>query len=179
MCVDLLGLVLVQAHETVEDVVASSSIVWTSLVVWEVVLHWADWQLLLKAIDLVEEENDARFDKPSGVADTVKESQGFLHTVYGLILEKKLVIFGDGDKEEDGGNVFETMNPLLALGSLSTNIEHSVGEVANDKCGLSDTCSLYSRSKDILVVRNVVGLSNAIYRVKVARGGSVSICTRL
>lgn len=58
MCVDLLGLVLVQADETVEDVVASSSVVGTALIVREVVLHGADGQLLLESIDLVEEKND-------------------------------------------------------------------------------------------------------------------------
>lgn len=41
MCVDLFGLVLVQAHEAVEDVVASGTIVIAALVVREVVLHRA------------------------------------------------------------------------------------------------------------------------------------------
>lgn len=64
MCVDLLGLVLVQADETVQDVVASSSVVGTALVVGEVVLHRADGQLLLESIDLVEEKNNRGLDKP-------------------------------------------------------------------------------------------------------------------
>jgi len=64
MCVDLLGLVLVQADETVEDVVASSSVVGASFVVREVVLHGTDGQLLLESIDLVEEKNDRCLDEP-------------------------------------------------------------------------------------------------------------------
>jgi hypothetical protein len=93
MCVDLLGLVLVQADETVEDVVASSSVVGTTLVVREVVLHGADGQLLLESIDLVEEENDRCLDEPPRVANAVEQSQGFLHTVDGLIFEEQLVVF--------------------------------------------------------------------------------------
>lgn len=63
--VDLLRLVLVQANEAVEDVVASSGVVVTTFVVWEVVLHGADGQLLLEAINLVEEENDRCLGEPS------------------------------------------------------------------------------------------------------------------
>merc|ERR1712137_1444159 len=58
MGVNLLGLMLVQRDEAVEDVVASSSVVWAALVVGEVVLHWADGELLLEAINLVEEQDD-------------------------------------------------------------------------------------------------------------------------
>lgn len=57
MCVDLLGLVLVEADESVQDVVTSRCVVVTALVVREVVLHRADRQLLLESIDLVQEED--------------------------------------------------------------------------------------------------------------------------
>ena len=56
--VDLLLLGLVEGHETVEDVVACSGVVGTALVVGEVVLHGADGELLLEAVDLVKEENN-------------------------------------------------------------------------------------------------------------------------
>lgn len=87
MCVNLLLFGLVQRHEAVEDVVASSGVVSTSLVVGEVVLHGADRQLLLEAIDLVEEENDRSLDEPAGVADRVEQGERFLHTIDGLIFE--------------------------------------------------------------------------------------------
>ena len=115
MCVDLLGLVLVQAHESVQDVVASCGIVITTLVVGEVVLHGADGELLLETIDLIQEEDDGCLDKPSGVADGVEQSQSLLHTVDGLILEQQLIVLGDGNEEEDGGDVLEAVNPLLSL----------------------------------------------------------------
>lgn len=69
MRVDLLCLVLVQADESVKDVVACRRIVITTLVIGEVVLHRADRQLLLESVDLVEEENDGGLDEPSGVAN--------------------------------------------------------------------------------------------------------------
>lgn len=67
--VNLLRLVLVQADESVQDVVARGRIIITTLVIGEVVLHRADRQLLLESVDLVEEENDGGLDEPSGVAD--------------------------------------------------------------------------------------------------------------
>lgn len=91
--VDLLGLMLVQADETVQDVVAGSSIIRTTLIIGEVVLHGADGQLLLESVDLVEEQNDRSLDKPPRVADAVEQSQGFLHTVDRLVFEQQLVVF--------------------------------------------------------------------------------------
>lgn len=87
MSVDLLGFMLVQAHKTVQDVVACSSIIRTALVIREIVLHGADRKLLLEAIDLVQEEDDAGLDKPSGVADAVEKSQSLLHAIYCLVFE--------------------------------------------------------------------------------------------
>lgn len=169
MGVNLLGLVLVQADEAVENVVAGGGVVVTTLVVREVVLHGADGQLLLESIDLVEEENNRRLDEPPGVADRVKQSQGFLHTVNRLVFEKQLVVLGDGDKEKDGGNVLEAVNPLLSLRSLTTDIEHSVGEITDDEGSLGDTSSLDTGAKDILVVRHVIRSSDTGDVVEVAK----------
>ena len=115
MGVDLLGLVLVERDESVQDVVACGGIVWAALVIGEVVLHWADGQLLLEAIDLVEEQDDRCLDEPPRVADGIEQCEGFLHTVDGFVFEQQLVVLGDGDQEQDGGNVLETMYPLLTF----------------------------------------------------------------
>jgi len=58
MSVDLFLLGLVERYKSVEDIVASGSIVRATLVVWEVILHWADRQLFLEAINLVQEEDN-------------------------------------------------------------------------------------------------------------------------
>ena len=168
MSVNLLLLGLVQRHEAVEDVIASRGIVGTALVVGEVVLHGADGQLLLEAIDLVEEKNDGGLDEPSRVANRVEQCKGFLHTVDRLIFEEQLVVFGDSNQEKDRGHVFEAVNPLLPFGSLTTNIKHPVGQIANDECGFRDTGGLDTRAEDILVGGEIVGLGNALNSIEVA-----------
>jgi hypothetical protein len=60
------------------------------------------------------------------------------------------------------------MDPFLTLGTLTTDVEHAVGKIANDEGGLGDTGRLDTGAEDILVVGNVVRLGNAVYRVKVA-----------
>jgi len=167
--VDLLLLGLVQRHEAVENVVASGSIVGTTLVVGEVVLHGADGQLLLEAVDLVKEENDRRLDEPPRVANRVEQGERFLHTIDGLIFEQELVIFRDSDQEKNGGDVFETVNPLFTLRTLTTDVEHTVGQVANNEGCLGDTGGLDTRAKNILVGGEVVGLGNALNSIEVAR----------
>lgn len=146
MCVDLLLFGLIQRHKAIEDIITSSSVVSATLVVGEIVLHRADGQLLLESIDLVQEENDGRLDEPTGIANRVKQGQGFLHTVDGLILKEKLIVFGNGNQEKNRGDVLETMNPLLTLGTLTTDVKHTVGEVANDEGGFSNTSGLYTRA---------------------------------
>lgn len=168
MCVDLFRLVLVQADESVQDVVAGRRVVVAALVVGEVVLHWADWELLLESIDFVEEQDDGCLDEPPRVADRVEQREGLLHTVDGLVLEEQLIILGNGDQEQDSGNIFKAMNPLLSLRPLSSDIEHPICEVSNDESGLCDTSGLDTRSENVLVVRHVIGLRNPFDVVEVA-----------
>ncbi len=76
--VDLLGLVLIQRNKTVQDVIASRSIIGSSFskvrtlvtlsvrpilvelafIVWEIVLHRADRKFFLESVDLVQEQDD-------------------------------------------------------------------------------------------------------------------------
>lgn len=160
--VDLLCLVLVKRDEAVKNVVAGGGVVRAALVVGEVVLHGADGQLLLEPVDLVQEQDDRCLDEPPGVADGVEQCEGFLHTVDGLVFEQKLVVLGDGDQEQDGGDVLEAVDPLLSLRSLTTDVEHAVGQVADDEGSLGDTGGLDTRAQDVLVVGDVVGGGDAI-----------------
>ena len=115
MRIDLFCLGLVEGNESVQDVVACRVVVCTSLVVWEVVLHRRDGQLLLKSVDLVQEQDDTRLDEPSRIADAIEKCKGFLHSVDSLVFEEQLVVLRNGDEEKDGGDVFETVNPLLSF----------------------------------------------------------------
>lgn len=115
MGIDLLRLVLVQADESVQDIITGHRVIISAFVVREVVLHWADWELLLETINLVEEENDRSLDEPSGIADGIEEGKSLLHTVDGLVFEEQLIVLGDGDEEENSGDVLEAVDPLLTL----------------------------------------------------------------
>ena len=169
MGINLLGLVLVQADKAVEDVVACRRVVVTSLVIWEVVLHWRNWKLLLEAIDLVQEQDYRGFDEPSRVANRIEQCECLLHTVDSLVLKKQLIVLRNGDQEEDGGNVLEAVNPLLTFGTLSSDIKHSVCELADNEGSLGDTSGLNTRSQDILVVWHVVVLCDSGNIVEVAK----------
>lgn len=61
------------------------------------------------------------------------------------------------------------MDPLLSLGTLSSNIEHAVGEVSNDEGCFGDTRGLDTGAKDILIVWHVIMLSDSLDVIKVAR----------
>lgn len=139
-----------------------------TFVVWEVVLHWAHWELLLEAVDLVKEQDDGRLDEPPRIANGVEQCEGFLHAVDRLVLEEELIVLGDGDEEEDCGDVLEAMDPLLPLRALSTDVEHAICQVANDEGRLGDTRGLDTRPEDILVVGDVVWGGDAIDGVEVA-----------
>jgi len=115
VCVDLFGLGLVQGYKSIEDIVASGSIVRATFVVGEVVLHRAYGELLLESVDLVQEKDDAGLDEPSRIADTVEKCKSFLHTVHSFVFEQKLVVFRNGNQEQDGGNILEAVDPLLSF----------------------------------------------------------------
>lgn len=174
MRVDLLGLVLVETDETVKNVVAGRGVVVTALVVGEVVLHWADGQLLLESIDLVQEQDYGGLDEPPRVANGVKQGQCFLHTVHSLVLEKQLIVLGNGNEEENGGHVLEAVDPLLSLRSLTTDVEHPISKVADDESCLGDTSSLDTGAQNVLVIGHIIGCGNALDVVEVTNF-SVSI----
>jgi hypothetical protein len=162
MGVNLLGLVLVERDEAVEDVVTCRSVVWATLVVGKIVLHRADGELLLESVDLVQEQDDRGLDEPPRVADGVEKCESFLHAVDRLVLKEQLVVLGDGDQEKDGGDILEAVYPLFSFRSLATDVEHAVCEVADDEGGLGDTSRLDTRPEHVLVVGDVVGRSDAV-----------------
>lgn len=145
-----------------------------TLVVREVVLHRAHRELLLEAINLVEEQDDGSLDEPSGVADGVEKGESLLHTVDGFVFEKKLVVLGDSNKEEDGRDVLEAVDPLLTLRTLTADVEHAVGKVTNDERSFGNTSGLDTRAKDILIVWQVVRLSDAANGIEIAENTVVS-----
>ena len=90
-----------------------------------------------------------------------------MHSVDGLVFEEELVVFGNGDEEEDGGDILKAVYPLLPLRSLTSDIEHAVCKLADDESSLSDASGLHSRSEYVLVVGEVIWLCDSADRVEV------------
>jgi len=83
----LLRLMLIEGNESVQDVVTGGLIIgttWIALasfspneskhtfIVREVILHGTDGQLLLEAIDFIQEQDDGGLDEPPRVADGIE-----------------------------------------------------------------------------------------------------------
>lgn len=62
------------------------------------------------------------------------------------VLEKNMIVAADSNKEQYNLDIIENMYPLLALGSLATNIEHSVCQVTGFEDSLADASGSQPRS---------------------------------
>jgi len=82
-----------------------------------------------------------------------------------------LVVFRDGDEEEDSGDILETVDPLLSFRTLTTDVKHAVGKVANDESSFGDTGSLDTRAKHVLVVGDIVWSGDSVDGFEVAKQG--------
>jgi hypothetical protein len=82
-------------------------------VLWEVVDERDLWQLLLKDINLVQEQDDRCPQEPARVDNRLEQHQRLLHTVLAVLLEKHLIVFGKGNTENDRGDRLETCNALV------------------------------------------------------------------
>lgn len=51
-------------------------------------------------------------------------------TYHALVFVQHLVVLAKRDEEHQGGNVFEAVDPLLPLGTLSSDVEDLVRELA-------------------------------------------------
>jgi len=68
----------------------------------------------------------------------------------------------NSDQEEDDLNVVKNMNPLLPLGSLSTDVEHAVCERAGLEDGLADSSRPQTTTENILIARQIVVHEQAV-----------------
>lgn len=56
-----------------------------------------------------------------------------------LVFNKALVVSRNSHEEEKAVNVLETVNPLLSLGTLASNVEHAVCQLAEVEDGLCNS----------------------------------------
>lgn len=111
-------------------------------VVGEVIPQRRSTELLFEEIDLVEEQNDAGSHKPSRIDDRIEEDQTFHHAILHWcqnpwfhflgccayligFFQKDLIVFTQRHTEDDGRNIFETVDPFLAFTSLTTHVKHT------------------------------------------------------
>ena len=73
-----------------------------------------------------------------------------------LVLMQHLVVLRHGDAEDDGGDIFETMDPLFPLRSLASNVEELEVEVLEGEVDLDDAGRLDPRPQDVLLCWLVV-----------------------
>ena len=92
-----------------------------------------------------------------------------MHSIDRLVLEEKLVILGNGDEEENGGDVFKAVDPFLSLGPLTTHVEHAVSQFADDEGCFGYAGGFDTRPQDVLIAGKVVGLRYACNRVEVTK----------
>ncbi len=58
-----------------------------------------------------------------------------------FVFDQTLIVTTNRNQEQKDIDIFEAVDPLLSLGSLATNIEHSVGQLAQVEVSLGNTVS--------------------------------------
>ena len=134
-------------------------------------------------------------DKPSRVTYRVKESESLMHSVlqedqrysiggeethedithHTLILVQHLIVLTQPHQKHERGHVLETMYPLLALASLTSDIHQLVRQLPDFERRLGDARRFDSGAEDILVGRDISRRSQAIDSVKVVCGTVVEL----
>ena len=66
------------------------------------------------------------------------------------------------DKEEDSGDIFKTLYPLLSFQTLATDFYYWAGLVLNHKCRFTDTRRLDAAAKDFLVAMKRTDAINGV-----------------
>jgi hypothetical protein len=125
----------------------------------------------LEQIRLVHEQDDARLSEPPRVGNALEETGRLVHAVNVRVFVERLVVFGDGDEEDEHVHVLEAVDPLLALRPLSSHVEHDIVELPDLEPLLGETGRLDTRTQNVLVCRDVVLSTYPFSRVEVASGG--------
>jgi len=122
--------------------------------------------LLGEQVTLVQEEDHGCVPEPPGIADFLKQVQGFHHPVGVLILVEHLVVLADGGDEKDSRDILKAVNPLLSLVPLATDIVHLELVAINHEIVLHDTSCSHTAPQDILFCWEVGRVAHLIDLVK-------------
>ena len=102
-------------------------------------------------LTLFVEEDDERHELEVDVVDDGgKQLETLFHPVHGAVLEQNLVVLGQGDDEQDGGDVVEAVDPLLPLRSLPAHVEHVEHGALELKLYLHNAGRLHTGTENVL-----------------------------
>lgn len=110
-----------------------------------------------------------RFEILTAVDDTLKQHQTFCHPILPALLQQDLVILAQSDAEDDTRDRFETVDPLLPLASLTSDVEEVDTELAHVEPRLCDARRLAPRTQHIVLVGDVVVCCDAVNVVEEVR----------
>jgi hypothetical protein len=92
-----------------------------------------------------------------------------VHTVDSFIFVEFQIIFGHGNAENKPSDFLETVDPLLSLASLTAHIDHSELHVLDSKGNFRDTRGASPRTEDILIIREIIRMSDTVHGIKETR----------
>ena len=86
-----------------------------------------------------------------------------------------LIIFTESDYEYNGGDVFEAVDPLFSLRSLTAHVKHSKVHALQRKVDLDNTGGAYARTQNVLIVRIEARLTHYVHLVQKVLGRVVHL----
>ena len=96
-------------------------------------------------------------------------------TYHALILIKHLIVLAQTDQEYKRSHILETVDPLLTLTPLATDIEQLMHQLGNLERRLRDSCRLHMTPEDVLVGWEIGRRGHAVDRVEVVHSGVVEL----
>ena len=91
----------------------------------------AVWYFLFQQVHFVQKQDDWYVLKYNVVHDRLEDVPGLLDSVGLPVLQKNLVVLWGWGHEENTGDGVETLEPLLSLSPLTTNINKEEGNSAS------------------------------------------------
>lgn len=115
------GLLLVQLGDVVLGVFGVSFLTCEA---GEIFLQVRGLDFVSQDVSLVKEQDDGGVEEPWRMDGGVEQSQTLVHSVNCFSLLQDLVVLAEGGQEDEGGDVFETVNPLPSLRLLTANVHN-------------------------------------------------------
>ena len=130
-------------------------------------------------IFFVEEEDDGSVFEPGTVDQISEKGKGLVHTLDVGIFAETHVVFGERDKENDGGHVLEAVEPFSALGPLPSDINDIDNRSRSFKFEFNQTSGSRAHVYTIISVGNIpFGRETTdIFKTIFSRIGELQLCS--